>query len=421
MVKKFLAVALAMFFVAAAQAAQTTQTVIQYDFLTNVNQGLRSFDRDRTDQSSSTWTFQKFDPSLGTLNSIQINTSGFLNQAWIALLTGPTQPIIVYDITQVLYLVDGLSINANNARTQRSFQSPVTYAGGDYSLGYWHPMSTWNVATNTTLSGAALQAYQLDGRTTANFTIRAYQQNSWGQPSPPDLDLQGICIRSAGCGAEPQGFGSSGLQIDVTYIYTPPPAAQVINFPAIGNIPYGSPFTLTATASSGLLVSFTSSTPTVCTVSGTSVNLQRVGTCTIAANQAGDVNWLAAPTVTRSFTVTTAQQTITFGPLSSASLSAPSVALTATATSGLVVGFISQTLPVCTVAGTTVTLLAPGTCTIGANQSGDTNYAAAPTVTQSFAVTAGTGGAGDVPTLPEWGAILLGLTLLMQGWRRMAR
>jgi hypothetical protein len=33
----------------------------------------------------------------------------------------------------------------------------------------------------------------------------------------------------------------------------------------------------------------------------------------------------------------------------------------------------------------------------------------------------GGGGGADIPTLPEWGLILLAMTLLMQGWRRMAR
>jgi hypothetical protein len=44
----------------------------------------------------------------------------------------------------------------------------------------------------------------------------------------------------------------------------------------------------------------------VCTVSGTSVTLLTTGTCTIAADQAGDADWNAASQVTQSFTVTTA-------------------------------------------------------------------------------------------------------------------
>ncbi|MER7006182.1 hypothetical protein ABT297_24495 [Dactylosporangium sp. NPDC000555] len=60
---------------------------------------------------------------------------------------------------------------------------------------------------------------------------------------------------------------------------------------------------LVATASSGLPVTFTSSTPLVCTVSGATATLVDAGTCTIAADQAGDPTYSAATQVTRSFTV----------------------------------------------------------------------------------------------------------------------
>jgi uncharacterized delta-60 repeat protein len=64
------------------------------------------------------------------------------------------------------------------------------------------------------------------------------------------------------------------------------------------------PFTLSASASSGLPVSFTSSAPAVCTVSGTTLTMtgQR-GFCTITASQAGDATYLPAPTVTDHFRV----------------------------------------------------------------------------------------------------------------------
>ena len=67
-----------------------------------------------------------------------------------------------------------------------------------------------------------------------------------------------------------------------------------------------SPVTISATASSLLTVSFTSNSTSVCTVAGTSVSLLAVGTCSISADQAGDADWNAAATVTRTFGVTTA-------------------------------------------------------------------------------------------------------------------
>jgi hypothetical protein len=48
--------------------------------------------------------------------------------------------------------------------------------------------------------------------------------------------------------------------------------------------------------------------------------------------------------------------------------------------------FASTTASVCTVSGTTATLVAPGTCTIQATQTGSVDYAAATPVSQSFTV-----------------------------------
>jgi hypothetical protein len=82
------------------------------------------------------------------------------------------------------------------------------------------------------------------------------------------------------------------------------------------------------------------------------------------------------------------------------------VTLIAMASSGLGVEYTSSTPTVCTVSGSTVNLLAAGTCTIAAVQIGDGSFTAAPTVTQSFTVTSAGGGAAAVPALGMWGLIL---------------
>ncbi|MDQ3817915.1 MAG: DUF4214 domain-containing protein, partial [Acidobacteriota bacterium] len=84
-------------------------------------------------------------------------------------------------------------------------------------------------------------------------------------------------------------------------------------------------------------------------------------------------------------------QTITFGALSSRTFGDVPFTVSATASSGLSVSFNSQTTPVCTVSGNTVsgytvTLIAAGTCTIRASQAGDTTYLPATPVDQSFTV-----------------------------------
>jgi hypothetical protein len=122
--------------------------------------------------------------------------------------------------------------------------------------------------------------------------------------------------------------------------------------------------------------------------------LVAVGTCTIQATQAGNSNYAAATPVNQSFQVTQASQTISFGALSNEALGTAPFTVSATASSGLPVSFASTTQSVCTVSGATVTLVAVGTCTIQATQAGNSNYAAATPVNQSFQVTSETMGAG---------------------------
>jgi hypothetical protein len=168
---------------------------------------------------------------------------------------------------------------------------------------------------------------------------------------------------------------------------------QVITFgqPADVSLPSG-PVTLGATSDSGLAVTFSSTTPETCavTASGTVTTLA-VGTCTIEADQAGDGTYAPAAPVTRSFAITaalTTAQALTFAPIADTPLIAGHVTATATADSGLPVGYTSTTPATCSVGASTgeITLLATGTCTIQAEQAGDGTYSAATPVSQSFAI-----------------------------------
>lgn len=66
--------------------------------------------------------------------------------------------------------------------------------------------------------------------------------------------------------------------------------------------PFGvAPFTIGASASSGLTVSFRSNTPAVCTVSGATVTEVAFGACSITASQPGNLTYAAATPVTQTF------------------------------------------------------------------------------------------------------------------------
>ena len=100
--------------------------------------------------------------------------------------------------------------------------------------------------------------------------------------------------RDANAGS-PVLTASSGSLTDAQQTETVGKGDQTITFGALADKRFDQgPVTLSATASSGLTVAFTSATTSVCTVAGTTVTFVTVGTCTINANQAGNTNWNAA-------------------------------------------------------------------------------------------------------------------------------
>lgn len=91
--------------------------------------------------------------------------------------------------------------------------------------------------------------------------------------------------------------------------FTVVPANQTITFPSPGNQTYGvAPITLTASASSGLPVTY-SVTSGPATVSGNVLTITGAGSVTVQAAQAGDTDWNAATPVSQ--TISVASKTVT--------------------------------------------------------------------------------------------------------------
>jgi len=146
------------------------------------------------------------------------------------------------------------------------------------------------------------------------------------------------------------------------------------------------PVPLKATASSGLPVTFTSNTPTICTVVDGSVVPVATGECSVTATQDGDSTYTAAAPAQQLFNILPHTQAIDFpSPGFQDITAATTVTLSATATSGLPVSFDSTTPEVCTVTGTTLNLVSMGTCSIDAEQDGDATYGVAK-ATNKFTV-----------------------------------
>ena len=111
---------------------------------------------------------------------------------------------------------------------------------------------------------------------------------------------------------------------------------QEITFGALGNKAYGdAPFAVSATASSGLAVSFSVGGSDSCTVAGDMVTITGAGNCTVTAHQAGDATYNAAPDVAQSFTIAKATASIQLSNLSQSYDGTAKAAAASTTPSGL--------------------------------------------------------------------------------------
>ncbi|MEO7324148.1 MAG: hypothetical protein ABIW82_04905, partial [Dokdonella sp.] len=132
-------------------------------------------------------------------------------------------------------------------------------------------------------------------------------------------------------------------------------------------------------------VVYGSLTPATCTVAGSMVSIVAAGLCSLTANQNGDVDYGTAPQVQLDVTIAQASQVISsFVATPAAPVFVLGGTFQVSATGGASLqplAFGSLTSTTCSVAGSTVAMLAPGLCTISANQAGDTNYAAAAQAT----------------------------------------
>ncbi|WP_154716235.1 DUF6701 domain-containing protein [Sterolibacterium denitrificans] len=201
------------------------------------------------------------------------------------------------------------------------------------------------------------------------------------------------------------------------------PAAEVTNSTTAVKLPQAITFPEQATASrvfsnnstfaisptatrgspdSGNAISYSSLNTGVCTVSGTTVTMKGVGDCVIAADQAGNANYAAAPQQTSLVTLTKALQSITV------TQSAP-----ATRDNGQTFTVKAKAVPsnlpvyvqgvgICSGSGnstdTAVTITmtaAEGICTVVYTQTGDANYEAADPKTEYVSAASSSGCLGE--------------------------
>ena len=137
--------------------------------------------------------------------------------------------------------------------------------------------------------------------------------------APPSVCTTGgtngatVTMKSAGnCTITASQAGNSNYlaAVQAQQIVTIGKANQTISFPGPVTLQLGVPasnqVTLTATATSGLAVSFAAAPPAICTVSGATLTMVAAGSCTITGSQAGDSNFNAAADVVRTITINAA-------------------------------------------------------------------------------------------------------------------
>jgi hypothetical protein len=134
------------------------------------------------------------------------------------------------------------------------------------------------------------------------------------------------------------------------------------------------------------LVAPISLTPGVCLGAGFYINITSGGTCTLTYSTAGTTSYLPSDLYTLTFQVSRTAQTLAFNTPASAALSTKSLPLSATASSGQPVTFLSSTPTICSVTGNSLNLLKVGTCQVTASQNGTTTIAPISAV-QNIAIT----------------------------------
>lgn len=188
---------------------------------------------------------------------------------------------------------------------------------------------------------------------------------------------------TVGVRASQGGDGTYHAAPDVDHSVTVNPASQSITFSQPATQTYGTNLNLSASATSGLGVSFSVlSGPAY--LSGNTLVFTGGGSVTVRASQGGNADYYAAANVDRTITVNKANQTITFNQ-PAAQTYGGQLALGATASSGLAVSYtvISGSA---TISFGTITFTGVGSVTVRAAQAGDAGYNPAADVDRTITV-----------------------------------
>jgi len=173
------------------------------------------------------------------------------------------------------------------------------------------------------------------------------------------------------------------IPISRTITVGPPATAGVGNVISFADLPnktvVDAPFNLTATATSGLPVTYSSSNPAVAEVSGNLVSIKGIGSTIITAFQAGNGNIAAATPIARKLTIDKKSQHIPFYLTSSETFGIQPIDLPISAHEGLPLTYTISDNKIGSIENYRLTIKSAGILTVTASQPGnDTHFPAAP-------------------------------------------
>lgn len=187
--------------------------------------------------------------------------------------------------------------------------------------------------------------------------------------------------------------------VTLTVIYQSPKQSQTITFPTIADHTFGDPtIPLVAAASSGLPVAFSVISGPATLTSSNTMTLTGAGTVTVQASQAGDSSYNPAASTNLAFSVSKANQSISFTLIPAKSAGDVPFTPIASTSSGLPAYFNIISGPAVLDTNNLVTLIGSGVLTIAAWQPGNLNYNAAVAMQQSVNV-------GKIPQSIAFGAM----------------
>ena len=182
--------------------------------------------------------------------------------------------------------------------------------------------------------------------------------------------------------ASQSGNGTYNAALDVLQTLNVSKGNQTITFNALPSKMVGNAdFSTGASASSGLAVSLASSNEAVATIVSGNIHIAGVGTATITASQAGDLNYTAAPNVPQILTVSGLTHTITFA-LPLKYTNSADFDPSAVSSIGSPITYSSSNTAVATIVNNMIHIIAKGTSNITASAVGNGSYAAATNVQQ---------------------------------------